>query len=219
MGLKEQTAGKIIDTGIDAFNYLTKGKKPKVSPGQLSKGSQSKVIPLDPRYPSIPYRDPKLYNSTDDVMNAFVEGKLYSADAAELLTNKFNIKSLVSNYNRPTGEQVVKLNSAGWTPFLNNFLKNNPKANQLYKVNFLEKIIHPATGNLVSAQQKHLANKLINKAMDKNYLSDSPEIKKIIDEGGNDFIYKFINAYKDEVLGPTANFSDGFPSGLNNIRY
>ena len=214
MGIREQTAGKIIDTGIDAYNFFTRGKKPTVSPTIHAKSAATtKFIPRDV---SIPYRDQTLYQKPEDVFQAYAEGKLYAKDAGLILGEKFKIPNVLYKSTDFGGESGMRINSTTFNKLMKNYLNNNPEANQIYNKMHLTDIINPATNKVANAQTKFFVNNLLKKATDKNYMADIPEIQKMNPD--ESFIFKFVNAYKDATLGKNADMTQGFPTGFLSTK-
>jgi hypothetical protein len=214
----QKSGEKIIDTGIDVWNYLTQGNKPKLSPAQLSKGrgtttATTKFIPRDV---SIPYRNPDLYQKPDDVFQAFVEGKLYGKDAGLILGEKFKIPNIIYKSAQFGGESGKRINSTTFNNLIKNYLNNNPEANKIYKKMHLTDVINPATNKVATAQTKFFVNNILKKATDKNYMAEFPEIQKMNPD--ESFIFKYINAYKEATLGKNANMTQGFPTGFMSTK-
>ena len=148
---------------------------------------------------SQPFKNFDLYKTQDDVLDAIASGKITKTFGKDVLKNKFNLKL---PYIDPRSKTQKTMNALDQMIF--DYVNKNPNIQQKYEdLMFHAGLLNPMISRSVkqttaqSAAAKNIAvlnasyiNRAIDKAMDKNYLSEY---------GPLPFYAKYYNALKDVV--------------------
>ena len=187
------TTAKLVDEGVDLGKILY----------QVSRAPYDSRVPVGDlgftklygsNFYTQPFKNPNLYETQGDVLNAVALGEIPKRTGAEILKNKFNVRGVSSQQGKSYEDK--------FTNMLNDYVNKNPSIQQNYEdlifySNLLKKgqrKINPLKDNERIMTAAYY-NRAINKAMDPEYLSEYGKLP---------FRIKYMNALKD-VVDPTAS--------------